>query len=190
TNKQTHAGTKYTHEFQLALDSQEILGAFEFDKKSTGDFCEVDTKLRLVSPWTEDVKGELQLKYNDVEYNPVIIIEYSPGQKVELSNTIKINDAFYYLETSLVTPFWDPLGLKLNVDFKPRPAVTLVIMKGSAKTTIDISGSLESKKLEGQLEIISSYLTYPFSMEVTYDTSAEQKTAHLGVVYDKKYEIK
>ncbi|XP_064104223.1 uncharacterized protein LOC135214035 [Macrobrachium nipponense] len=190
TNKQTHVGTKYTHEFQLALDSQEILGALEFDKKSTGDFCEVDTKLRLVSQWTGDVKGELQLKYNDVEYNPVIIIEYSPGKRVELSNTIKINDAFYYLETSLVTPFWDTLGLKLNVDFKPRPAVTLVIMKGSAKTTIDVSGSLESKKLEGQLEIISSYLTYPFSMEVTYDTSAEQKTAHLGVVYDKKYEIK
>ncbi|XP_068221439.1 uncharacterized protein [Palaemon carinicauda] len=189
-NKQTHVGTKYTHEMQLALDSQEIQGVFEFDKKSAGDFTEVETKLRIASPWTDDMKAELHLKYNDVEYNPVIIIEYSPGQIVELKNTIKINDSFYYLETSLVTPFWEPLGFKLNVDFQPRPAVTLVISNGSAKTTIDVSGTLESQKLESQLEITSTYLSYPFSMEVAYDVNADQKTAHVVVVYDKKYEVK
>lgn len=190
TNKQTHVGSGYAHELQYIWDSETVEATFRFDKKRNGSFNEINAQVSLATPWSENIKVDVLHKYNVVEYNPVLVVEYGPGTKIELSNVIKFDEAFFYIESSLMTPFWQPLGFKLNVYFQPRSAVTLVLIKGDMKTTIDAGGKYETGKLDGTLEIHSTYSSLPIFIEAAYDIISYEKTAHFVVTYDQKYEMK
>ncbi|KAK7070069.1 hypothetical protein SK128_004352 [Halocaridina rubra] len=189
-NKRTQVGTTYSHDLRYIWDTDEVHLTLSFDQKTTGAAKEIDAKLTLASPWTENMTLDLHHTYGNSEFKPVIIFEYAPGRKIEISHVIRVQDAFVYIEGSLVTSFWQDLGYKLNIESEPKPAVTLVLSRGNNKTTIHTEGKWQKGNLDGKLEIESTYLSMPVSVEAAYDINSEEKSINLIINCDKRYEIK
>ncbi|ROT70461.1 beta-1,3-glucan-binding protein precursor [Penaeus vannamei] len=149
----------------------------------------IDAQVSLSTPWTEDMKLDLHHQDDGVEYKPTLIIEYRPGMKIEVASVLKCDSSFFYTASTLTTPFWQPMGYKLNIDFQPRKTATLVLTRGANRTTIDITGKIEQGKVDGELHIDSTYLTKPVSLEVFYDIISAEKKVNLALDFDKRYEI-
>nr|XP_027221161.1 uncharacterized protein LOC113813390 [Penaeus vannamei] len=189
SNKQMHAGSLYKHQLEYMWDRQLVQFEGTFDKKISGNTRQIDAQVSLSTPWTEDMKLDLHHQDDGVEYKPTLIIEYRPGMKIEVASVLKCDSSFFYTASTLTTPFWQPMGYKLNIDFQPRKTATLVLTRGANRTTIDITGKIEQGKVDGELHIDSTYLTKPVSLEVFYDIISAEKKVNLALDFDKRYEI-
>ncbi|XP_063589036.1 uncharacterized protein LOC134766188 isoform X1 [Penaeus indicus] len=188
-NKQMHVGSLYKHQLEYMWDRQIVQFEGTFDKKISGNTRQIDAQVSLSTPWTEDMKLDLHHQDDGVEYKPTLIFEYRPGMKIEFASVLKCDSSFLYTASTLTTPFWQPLGYKLNIDFQPRKTVTLVLTRGANRTTIDITGNFEQGKVDGELHIDSTYLTKPVSLEVFYDIISAEKKVNLVLNFDKRYEM-
>ncbi|XP_037790548.1 uncharacterized protein LOC119585891 [Penaeus monodon] len=188
-NKQMHAGSLYKHQLEYMWDRQLVQFEGTFDKRISGNTRQIDAQVSLSTPWTEDMKLDLHHQDDGVEYKPTLIFEYRPGMKIEVTSVLKCDSSFLYIASTLTTPFWQPLGYKLNIEFLPRKTATLVLTRGANRTTIDITGNYEQGKIDGELHIDSTYLTKPVSLEVFYDIISAEKKVNLVLDFDKRYEI-
>nr|XP_045624060.1 uncharacterized protein LOC123774022 [Procambarus clarkii] len=191
SNTQSHEGTVYSHRLDCAWADGGVILTASIDPKISAESRKIDAQVTLTSPWEyyENVKIDLHYEDDGIEYKPSLRIEYKPGSIIEIATMTKFDIYSFYTEATLTTPFWQPLGCKFNLEFKTRTPVTLILTRGANKTTINASGNWERGRLDGQIDIQSTYLEAPISVEASYDVISPEKRVRIVVTTDHKYEI-
>ncbi|XP_042874952.1 uncharacterized protein LOC122255069 [Penaeus japonicus] len=185
-NKQTHVGSVYTHDLEYVWESQSVHFTGSFDMKKSGNYRQIVAHATLSTPWAEDMKLDINHQDDGNEFKPTLIFEYRPGMKIELANILKSEPSLFFIESSLITPFWQPLGFKLKLNFQPYGA-NLVLTRGSNKTTIDVTGIWNPGMLDGQITVASTYISNPISVKLSYNI--ENLEFHFIVDYIKTFEL-
>lgn len=190
-NKMTHVDTSYAHEIDYKWDAEEVHVKLFIDPRFSETSRQIDAQLVVATPWTENIKVNLHHEDDGVEYKPTLAIEYMPESIIEIASVLKIEESSVYLETTVTTPFWQPLGYKLNIDFQPQNSVTLVLIRGDNKTTVNVSGHWEdSSKMNCHLEVHSTYLSTPVIIEAEYDLKSPEKMIHLMLTTTETYDLR
>ncbi|KAG7173193.1 beta-1-3-glucan-binding protein-like 3 [Homarus americanus] len=188
-NKMSHVDTAYTHQLEYMWGAENVQVTATINPRISENSRQVDAQIILASSWTENMKVDLHHEDDGREYKPTLIIEYKPGSIIQLDTTIKIDSSFIYIESSLTTPFWQPLGYKLKVDFQPKQSITAVFIRGANKTKINAHGNWEEGKMGGHLQVHSTYLTQPIIVEASYDVISPEKMLHVAVTAHERYAI-
>uniref|UniRef100_UPI002930E5FD hypothetical protein n=1 Tax=Klebsiella pneumoniae TaxID=573 RepID=UPI002930E5FD len=90
----------------------------------------------------------------------------------------------------LKTPFMEALGYKFKLDFSsPRKVLHLNLNYGYRHITLDAAGEIQMGKMNSNLEIQSTFLSSPITVEASYDFTAPDKKIHLLATFIKKFEI-
>ncbi|XP_068239146.1 LOW QUALITY PROTEIN: uncharacterized protein [Palaemon carinicauda] len=188
-NTQVFTASLLAHEMECVWDQKTIHLTLQVDKKSSDNSQIIDGLISLVTPWTDNMKGEIHHENDGIEYNSVVTIEYAPGKKIELQNIIK-TAKILYSKSILMTPFTETLGYEITVDLSSKKAVSLELSWGSKQITFDIAVEVITGKLDGSMKINSTYLDTPITADVAYDIISPTKSIYLLATYINKLEVK
>ncbi|XP_063615204.1 uncharacterized protein LOC134788259, partial [Penaeus indicus] len=186
-NKQTHTGSVFTHDLEYVWDSQSVHFSGSFDQKISGNSRQIVAHATLSTPWTEDMKLDINHQDDGTEYKPTLIFEYRPGMKIELANVLKSEPSLFFIESSLLTPFWQPLGFKLKLNFQTNTAANLILTRGSNRTSIDVTGIWNPGMLQSSILVESTYVPNPLSVKLSYQL--EEPAFELVINYVKTFGI-
>lgn len=191
SDRQSYSGTTYAHELRYMWGEEGVHFMASVDPRISEDSRKIDAQVILGTPWKnyENIKVDLHYQDDGAEYKPAIRIEYKPGSIIDIATVAKFGTSSFYSESSLTTPFWQPLGYKLNLDFQPQLAATLELTRGANKTIININGTWKPGMFDGHVDIESTYFSVPLSVTSSYDIISPEKKVSLLVNADRKYEF-
>lgn len=188
-NVNSFSGTLSKHDMEFMWDDKSVHLATTFDNQSSGNSHKFDATVALETPWIDVIKAEFHHEDNGIEYKPTFVIEYAPGSRIEFENFI-VFDSVFSCGSILKTPFMEALGYKFKLDFSsPRKVLHLNLNYGDRHITLDAAGEIQMGKMNSNLEIQSTFLSSPITVEASYDFTAPEKKIHLLATFIKKFEI-
>ncbi|KAK4294432.1 hypothetical protein Pmani_032938 [Petrolisthes manimaculis] len=190
-NKLTHSDTSYTLDMETWIDGEQMVHiTTSVEPKISADISEVNAHLIIVSAWNDPFKVNLYYQHNGVEFKPTLSIEYIPGQIIQLASVYRLESSALHIESTLTTPFWQPLAYKVNISWDTVNIISIELTRGNNRSLLTLTTKYDTlSKMEAKMEMTSTYLPQPVLLEGSYDFMSAEKSVFVALTTDQTYSI-
>ncbi|KAK4294435.1 hypothetical protein Pmani_032941 [Petrolisthes manimaculis] len=190
-NKLTHSDTSYTLDMETWIDGEQMVHiTTSVEPKISADISEVNAHLIIVSAWNDPFKVDLYYQHNGVEFKPTLSIEYIPGQIIQLASVYRLESSVLHIESTLTTPFWQPLAYKVNISWDTVNIISIELTRGNNRSLLTLTTKYDTlSKMEAKMEMTSTYLPQPVLLEGSYDFMSAEKSVFVALTTDQTYSI-
>ncbi|XP_076066635.1 uncharacterized protein LOC143040001 [Oratosquilla oratoria] len=188
-NKQSLDGYRFHHDFEYTWYEKTISSEVFFDMKRQSSQLQIDASLASKSSFTEDFRAAFSYHHNENEINSTLTIEVEPCKKIVNSIFTKLKDNSGNLQLKLDTYLFAPVAVQGSFSLDPKKSFDGSITWNDNKITLTATSDAYDNKIQGLLNLDTTYLRHPVQIVGSYQEDAISKSLDFSYEYIHTHRI-